>query len=420
MSLNMQERREQEKIRVIQESKQTAGAISIRLFILFGLYVLNFILSITSNKTGSLEKFMSSDWIGFIAGIAIGVVIITIPDYDGACKRAGAMYLIGILINIILFSSNPEVSAGFAYLVLITEAVLIILYYMMFTHEMGDRVSSLNSGMSTFWKVIGKVFMIGYIVLICLIFYIMTSASSMTYSSAKTYYDILKLDAYAILAAQIALTIMCLVTAITLKTYADEPIGQYPSTPGMGYPQPYHPNTMPLQPGQPYPPMGTQQVPPMNMPPQGQPYQPMGTQQVPPMNMPPQGQPYQPMAVQQLAPAMNRATNYRIPASNQWRCACGLINPNYTGTCACGRTKSEVRNSNNQAVKQAANRLAVNRPNAAPAPDAAPVTNADVKPANVVSREEENIRLLKEYKDLLDSGIITQEEFDEKKRKLLS
>ena len=400
MSLNMQERREQEKIRVIQESKQTAGAISIRLFILFGLYVLNFILSITSNKTGSLEKFMSSDWIGFIAGIAIGVVIITIPDYDGACKRAGAMYLIGILINIILFSSNPEVSAGFAYLVLITEAVLIILYYMMFTHEMGDRVSSLNSGMSTFWKVIGKVFMIGYIVLICLIFYIMTSASSMTYSSAKTYYDILKLDSYAILAAQIALTVMCLVTAITLKTYADEPIGQYPSTPGMGYPQPYHPNTMPLQPGQPYPPMGTQQV--------------------PPMNMPPQGQPYQPMAVQQPAPAMNRATNYRIPASNQWRCACGLINPNYTGTCACGRTKSEVRNSNNQAVKQAANRLAVNRPNAAPAPDAAPVTNADVKPANVVSREEENIRLLKEYKDLLDSGIITQEEFDEKKRKLLS
>ena len=400
MSLNMQERREQEKIRVIQESKQTAGAISIRLFILFGLYVLNFILSITSNKTGSLEKFMSSDWIGFIAGIAIGVVIITIPDYDGACKRAGAMYLIGILLNIILFSSNPEVSAGFAYLVLITEAVLIILYYMMFTHEMGDRVSSLNSGMSTFWKVIGKVFMIGYIVLICLIFYIMTSASSMTYSSAKTYYDILKLDSYAILAAQIALTVMCLVTAITLKTYADEPIGQYPSTPGMGYPQPYHPNTMPLQPGQPYPPMGTQQV--------------------PPMNMPPQGQPYQPMAVQQPAPAMNRATNYQIPASNQWRCACGLINPNYTGTCACGRTKSEVRNSNNQAVKQAANRLAVNRPNAAPAPAAAPVTNTDVKPANVVSREEENIRLLKEYKDLLDSGIITQEEFDEKKRKLLS
>ena len=400
MSLNMQERREQEKIRVIQESKQTAGAISIRLFILFGLYVLNFILSITSNKTGSLEKFMSSDWIGFIAGIAIGVVIITIPDYDGACKRAGAMYLIGILINIILFSSNPEVSAGFAYLVLITEAVLIILYYMMFTHEMGDRVSSLNSGMSTFWKVIGKVFMIGYIVLICLIFYIMTSASSMTYSSAKTYYDILKLDSYAILAAQIALTVMCLVTAITLKTYADEPIGQYPSTPGMGYPQPYHPNTMPLQPGQPYPPMGTQQV--------------------PPMNMPPQGQPYQPMAVQQPAPAMNRATNYQIPASNQWRCACGLINPNYTGTCACGRTKSEVRNSNNQAVKQAANRLAVNRPNAAPAPAAAPVTNTDVKPANVVSREEENIRLLKEYKDLLDSGIISQEEFDEKKRKLLS
>ena len=399
MSLNMQERREQEKIRVIQESKQTAGAISIRLFILFGLYVLNFILSITSNKTGSLEKFMSSDWIGFMAGIAIGVVIITIPDYDGACKRAGAMYLIGILINIILFSSNPEVSVGFAYLVLITEAVLIILYYMMFTHEMGDRVSSLNSGMSTFWKVIGKVFMIGYIVLICLIFYIMMSASSMTYKSAKTVSDIVKLDAYTILAAQIALTIMCLVTAITLRTYADEAIVQYPPTPGMGYPQPYYPNAMPPQPGQPYPPMGAQQV--------------------PPMNMPPQGQPYQPMAVQQPAPAMNRP-NYRIPASNQWRCACGLINPNYTGTCACGRTKSEVRNSNNQAVKQAANRLAVNRPNAASAPAAAPVTNTDVKPANVVSREEENIRLLKEYKDLLDSGIISQEEFDEKKRKLLS
>ena len=37
-----------------------------------------------------------------------------------------------------------------------------------------------------------------------------------------------------------------------------------------------------------------------------------------------------------------------------------------------------------------------------------------------ISTENEKITLLKQYKELLDYGIITQEDFDEKKEKLLS
>lgn len=30
-----------------------------------------------------------------------------------------------------------------------------------------------------------------------------------------------------------------------------------------------------------------------------------------------------------------------IVGINQWKCACGKINPHYTGTCSCGRTKDK-------------------------------------------------------------------------------
>lgn len=39
--------------------------------------------------------------------------------------------------------------------------------------------------------------------------------------------------------------------------------------------------------------------------------------------------------------------------------------------------------------------------------------------AQCVTIEKDSVALLKEYKDLLDSGIITQEDFDSKKKELL-
>ncbi len=85
----------------------------------------------------------------------------------------------------------------------------------------------------------------------------------------------------------------------------------------------------------------------------------------------------------------------RTPSSSEWRCNCGRINPNFTGTCACGLRKSQV----------------------APM-EAAPVSETN-RAKQQAAKEYEKISLLKEYKELLDSGIITKEEFNEKKKNLL-
>lgn len=85
----------------------------------------------------------------------------------------------------------------------------------------------------------------------------------------------------------------------------------------------------------------------------------------------------------------------RTPSSSEWRCNCGRINPNFTGTCACGLRKSQV------------------------APMEAPPVSETNRAKQQAAKEDEKISLLKEYKELLDSGIITKEEFNEKKKNLL-
>ena len=67
-----------------------------------------------------------------------------------------------------------------------------------------------------------------------------------------------------------------------------------------------------------------------------------------------------------------------------WKCTCGRVNPSYTGTCACGKHKGEKQNNS--------------------------ATTAEVK---------DKFEDIKKYKELLDSGIITEEEFNKKKTELL-
>lgn len=78
-----------------------------------------------------------------------------------------------------------------------------------------------------------------------------------------------------------------------------------------------------------------------------------------------------------------------------WECVCGRLNPHYTGTCACGRTKAESEEFKRQ--------------------------NNSVKSATSVSKLD-NVSLdeLKALKELLDIGVVTQEEFDAKKKQLLN
>lgn len=79
-------------------------------------------------------------------------------------------------------------------------------------------------------------------------------------------------------------------------------------------------------------------------------------------------------------------------ASGGWKCVkCGRVNPSYnTGSCVCGNSKME-----NEKIK-----------------------TAEIRKDNSTS-ELQNIQKLKSYKELLDIGAISQEEFDAKKKELL-
>lgn len=73
---------------------------------------------------------------------------------------------------------------------------------------------------------------------------------------------------------------------------------------------------------------------------------------------------------------------------DRWECTfCHSLNESIVSTCACGKSREE-------SIKHAGDQ-------------------------NNVITEQNIISLLKEYKELMDNGIITQAEFDTKKRELL-
>lgn len=89
-----------------------------------------------------------------------------------------------------------------------------------------------------------------------------------------------------------------------------------------------------------------------------------------------------------LSEASSEASNKKTIAQGGWKCNnCGRVNQSYTGTCACGTSKSD--------------------------------NIAKEKAAAEEANELQNLQKLKAYKDLLDAGAISQKEFDEKKSELL-
>ncbi len=106
--------------------------------------------------------------------------------------------------------------------------------------------------------------------------------------------------------------------------------------------------------------------------------------------------------------------------SNEWRCICGRINPNYMGTCACGKRKSEAFNETkkrNEMTKELIRRKASGDNNKTEK-DTTETSTSSAVSANI-SSEQEKVKLLKEYKELFDSGVITEEEFNSKKASIL-
>lgn len=89
-----------------------------------------------------------------------------------------------------------------------------------------------------------------------------------------------------------------------------------------------------------------------------------------------------------IVPAHNTNTRAMVLSDGSWQCRCGRHNARYVSSCVCGMNKSQIAAENT-----------------------AEEVNDD---------EAKNISALKEYKELLDNGVITQEEFEEKKKQILS
>lgn len=85
-----------------------------------------------------------------------------------------------------------------------------------------------------------------------------------------------------------------------------------------------------------------------------------------------------------------------VVTSGKWKCHfCNRINESYTGTCVCGRSKSDTENF----AKQREEEQRKQRQKAA---------------------EGDAMDKLKKLKELLDMGALTQEEYDAKKKELLA
>lgn len=81
-----------------------------------------------------------------------------------------------------------------------------------------------------------------------------------------------------------------------------------------------------------------------------------------------------------------------------WSCPCGREHPSYETSCICGKTKQEVLTANIHL------------------PDSSPDLISEEVPAPA---DDPIIQSLRKYKSLLDDGVITQEDYDAKKKQLL-
>ncbi len=95
--------------------------------------------------------------------------------------------------------------------------------------------------------------------------------------------------------------------------------------------------------------------------------------------------------------------------NNGWICKrCKNVNASYVGTCACGNTKSENNKSSVATKTQEATVDSGNEDNGA------------VIAENVYkTAKTDNIQMVRQYKQLLDEGIISHEEYEKKRKELL-
>lgn len=95
----------------------------------------------------------------------------------------------------------------------------------------------------------------------------------------------------------------------------------------------------------------------------------------------------------------------REPNENEWKCKkCGIINHNYVGTCSCGNRRQD----NDTFVPEDTIQTKAEK--------------IEEETQVMVSNKSSDLSVadaIKQFKELLDMGAITQEEYDRKKKDLL-
>lgn len=102
-----------------------------------------------------------------------------------------------------------------------------------------------------------------------------------------------------------------------------------------------------------------------------------------------------------------------------WQCTCGQWNPSYTGTCKCGVLKTSVTKYKTETARLRAEERKKERERQRRTDEIQKRRQEQEAAKAQTISEQEKVKLLKEYKELLDSGIISEEEFNAKKASLL-
>lgn len=87
--------------------------------------------------------------------------------------------------------------------------------------------------------------------------------------------------------------------------------------------------------------------------------------------------------------------NEQFLAKGGWKCSCGRVHASYVFSCSCGMSKSEVQADELKKKQEEEKRKAE------------------------TMDESSKVSAIKEYKELMDAGIISHEEFEAKKKQLL-
>lgn len=126
------------------------------------------------------------------------------------------------------------------------------------------------------------------------------------------------------------------------------------------------------------------------------------------------GQPYQPTYTSyqnaygsNVSNAANKVHNEQLLTNGGWKCSCGRVLASYVSSCSCGKSKSDVKNAELKRKLDEEARLAELK------------KQEETQAQATGMCESSKVSAIKEYKELMDAGIISQEEFEAKKKQLL-